>query len=115
MSLIKETLFYKYVSERKGLSIIEDEEFFILYKIANEKVLIEEMCVDFSKRANGKGKSAISQLSDIAKQNNCKEILGEIHLFDQGANNTLTAALLTGFQVIDAHNGTMLISKKVEV
>lgn len=114
MSLIRDTLFAKYIFERKGLSILEDENFFIFYKACGEELFIEDMSVDLAVRAIGKGKSAIGQLVEIAKQNNCKEITANIHLWDSGCNNTLAAALLTGFEVRAANNNILLISKSME-
>lgn len=112
--MIKNTLYAKYIKERKGVEVLEGFDFFIMYSVSGEELFIDEMFVDQPQRSIGKGKSAIGQLVEIAKQNNCKVITANVHLWDSGCNNTLTAALLTGFEVKAAQNNIILISKSVE-
>jgi hypothetical protein len=52
--MIKNTLYAKYILEREGLEILEDEFSFITYKIAGPECFIANMFIDQEKRKTGR-------------------------------------------------------------
>lgn len=111
--MLKQTLYYNYVKDRLGAEILEDDTGFIVYTINNGECFIHEMSVREIVRAQGYGKTLISDLEKIAKENNCHDITANIHLWDKNSSNTLIAALKTGFQVGKANNDVLLIFKNL--
>lgn len=113
--MIKETIYAKYIRERDGSQIIENEYGFIIYKISGEECFIKDMCVDLSSRTSGKGRELMNELEEIARANRCTFISGTIHLFDKNANDTLKKSLSVGFLVKEANNNILVIIKDMEV
>ncbi|NJM09340.1 MAG: hypothetical protein HC883_00110 [Bdellovibrionaceae bacterium] len=110
--MISNTLYAKYILEREGLRIIENESAFLTYKITDRECFIANMFVDWSKRNAGNGRALIEELMKVAED--CDVITANIWMWDPNANKTLQAALATGFVVAHAADGVLLISKKLK-
>ena len=108
------SLFAKYISDRQGHKILEDGAGFIIYKINEDECFIVDMYVDENIQQTGRGKNLISALADLARFEKCKYISANIHLWDKNANKTLLAALYTGFKVVKAEVGILVILKEIE-
>lgn len=110
---IKDTLYAKYIKEREGFDILENELGFLTYKIKPEDkdCFIGHMYIDESVRARGHGKSLIESLSEIALSNECEVISASVDLRDKHASRTIQAALRTGFQIYKAEYDVILIIK----
>lgn len=113
MSLLKNTLYYQYVKDRLNAEILEDDTGFIVYTIVGEECFIQEMAVRKGVCGMGYGKNLIADLEEIAKKAECKFISANVHLWDKGAPNTLTAAFKTGFELSQANNQIITIIKKI--
>ena len=61
-------------------------------------------------RKNGLGSDLIKDLIGLATFHKAEVITANIHLFDANANNTLMAALKTGFKVVRADQDILLIA-----
>lgn len=107
MGKISETLYAKYIEDRLNAKVLEDDLGFIIYKIAGEECFIIDM------KAGGNGRQLVDQLSQIAKNKNCKFISANIHLADDGANKTLISSLMVGFEVVRAEVGILSIVLKL--
>lgn len=112
--MIKDTMYAKYVKQRKNCEILENEYGFVVYKNTGDECFIDEMFVDESARKNGKGRELINALEQIAKSNYKKVITGNIYLNDPNCNETLISALLVGFKVVRAEHGLILILKEIK-
>lgn len=113
--MIADSLYAKYISQRSGFKVLEDKTGFIIYKITNDECFIVDMFVEDFFRQKGKGKELVDTLSDLARFEKCTFVSAHIHLFDNNANNTLHAALHTGFKVVRAENGILTIIKNLVV
>lgn len=114
MMRISETLFKKYISEREGKEIIENDLGFIIYKITQQECFIADMHVVSRSRRKGIGNSLFNQLYDLAKESKCKVITANIHLEDKNASNTLAASLKWGFKVQSCGHNILLIIKEIQ-
>jgi hypothetical protein len=112
--MIKDTLYAKYISQRAGYEILENEHGFVIYKINGEECFIVDMFVDNDKRGTGACKNLINSLVEIAKEKSCKFISGNIHLNDIGCNTTIVAAIYLGFKIIKAEFNILAIKKDLE-
>jgi len=112
--VIKDTIFAKYIEDRLGAKILENEFGFIFYIIKGAECFIQDMSIQESDRAKGKGRSLVYQLTKIAQDAGCEFLSANIHLFDKGANNTLIASMKAGFKVISAQNQILVITKDIK-
>lgn len=111
--MISSTLYAKYIEERTGGKILEDEFGFIEYRIAGTECFIVDSYVLPEKRKLGHMRALEGRLESIAIEAGCDHMTGNIHLGDSGASKTLVAAILIGFEVVAANAGVLLISKKL--
>lgn len=111
--MIQNTLFAKYLSEREGKRIIEDERGFIVYKVQGEECFIAELFVDESARGGSAFTDLLRHLSAEAKSEGCKVLTGNISLGAPGAMRVLAASLKRGFRVGAAEGGVLLMIKEV--
>lgn len=111
--MIQNTLFAKYLSEREGKQIIEDERGFIVYKIVGEECYLAEGFVSEEARGSSAASDLFRHLLAAAQAEGCKAITANIHLIDPGAMRTLAAALKRGFRVASANNNVLLIIREV--
>lgn len=114
MTFIKDTLYYKYVSEREGCEFLENSVGFIEYKINGEECFLKNMFIDPSERKTDVVYSMIDGLEKIALENGCKYISANIDLKDKGANRTVRASLKQGFKIERAGNDILLIIKRIK-
>lgn len=113
MEKLSNTLYAKYIKEREDLDIIENEVGFITYKTRALECFIADMFVDLEERGKRKGIKLLEELVVKAKDAGCTHITATVHLWDNGASNTLFAALKSGFKVAQAQNGSLLIVKDI--
>lgn len=111
---IQDTLYAKYIHEREGLSILEDESSFITYKFVEKECFIANMYIDPTQRGSLKLRNLIDQLSEIAKQNGCEVISANMYVEAKTIKMALIAALKIGFEIIAANNGALLIVKELK-
>lgn len=112
--MIKGTLYEKYAKERESCDILENEFGFVSYRIFESDCFIQDIYVDSECRKRGKFRELIELLEELALGAECKTITGNIFLNDQGANNTLMAALLVGFKVILSHPNCLTLMLSLE-
>lgn len=111
--MLNDTLYAKYIEERAGGKIIEDDRGFIAYRINGPECFIMEMYIAEDYRKGGAGREFIDKLSSIAKEHGCTHITGNVFLDLKGASNTLIAALMVGFRVAEGSKDAVLIVKEI--
>ena len=104
-----------YVEEREGLQVLEKGYGFVCYKINGEECFIQAIFIRKENRLKKMGTNLMDEISEIAKKEGCKFMTATITKFDSDATSSLRAALAYGFKLADANNGTILITKKIEV
>lgn len=104
-------LYANYIKEREGAKLLENQDGFASYKINGKELFIINMFIDQPKRSTGLFRKMINELSKYAFTNGCECLSANIHLWDEGANKTLLAALHLDFKVARAENGILLIIK----
>lgn len=107
--MIADTLYAKYMKEREGASIIENEHGFIVYKVVGSECFIIEMFVDQSARKSGVARALVERLA--CENMECTVVTGNIWLKKPGADTVLKASLACGFKVISASGDVLLIAK----
>lgn len=111
--MIQNTLFYKYISEREGKRIIEDERGFIVYKINGADCFIAEAFVDESARGTSAGMDLVRHLKAEAQAEGCKTISGTVWVNAKGSMRALRSGLKMGFKIVAAENDALLLVMEV--
>lgn len=114
MGLISETLYAKYIKERCGREVFENEHGFITYQIKGEECFLADMCIEPSKRGSRIFKDMIDHLTRIAKGSGCKVVTATIYMADAGKEHSISSALKVGFKILRAENGVILLGKEVQ-
>lgn len=110
--MIKNTLYAKYIKEREGAEVIENENGFVTYKIVkNECFLIN---IFSEKRQNGCARDLIDLLTQEAIDHKCDCITANVYLSDPNVTITTIFALKLGFKIVTANNNVLLIVKEVK-
>ena len=110
---LAETLYAKYLKEREGAFILENETTFLSYKFADKECFIINIHTEKSEQAKGNARKIIEKLAQIASDAACEVITANVYLWDANASQTLAAAIKVGFKVTAANNNVLVITKKV--
>jgi GNAT superfamily N-acetyltransferase len=110
--MIKDTLYAKYIKERQGREILENEDGFIIYEVIGKECFIADMFVVKDVRNLGVGADLIKKL--ILKNTDCEIITATIWLWDKGAKNTLRAAMAVGFELLRTEPGCLIVAKNIK-
>lgn len=108
------SLYARYIKEREGKSIIENEDSFVSYKINGPEVYLSDIFISEESRTLSRFRALINQVAEIGKANECDIITANIHLADPNANKTLKVSMHVGFKVKDANGGILLLVKKIK-
>jgi len=111
---IKDTLYAKYIKEREGFEVLENEFCFLTYVINQKECFIGHFYTDESCRGQGKARELVESLSEVAAYNECELISASIDLRDKGASKTMQAALRVGFEIAKAECGVIVIVKHLK-
>ncbi len=109
MARLSDTLYAKYILERHGHKIIENDFGFIVYGILKTELFIVDMEIAEDERRRGHATSLIDQLIDLEKE--CTVVTANIWLKKKGSGVILMAALRRGFDVVSANNDILLVAK----
>jgi hypothetical protein len=109
--MIKSTLYAKYIKEREGFEVLENEFSFLTYVInPNKECFIGHLYVDSKLREQGNCRNIINGLKIVAKKRGCNNIVASIDLRDKNASHTILCALQIGFKILSANNNLIVIS-----
>lgn len=89
--------FGKYISEREGKLILENEHGFFTYKISGEECYIEDIYIKKESRKLGIASQMANMVAEMAIAAGCKYLTGTCIPSTQGATNSLRAMLSYGF------------------
>ena len=114
------SLYGDYVKEREGREIIEKEWGFATYKFVKdrgetESCYIIDIYVKPKNRTNGFAKNLLKEINDIAKQSDCKQLLGSVDLLANNPTDSLKTLLAVGFELHSIDRSTIYMRKKVDL
>ena len=87
------SLFADYIQERLNKGIIESEDGFATYIIANEEVYIEDIYIVPAKRNTGLAAKMADEIAEIAKAKGCTVLVGSVAPQANGATDSLKVLL----------------------
>lgn len=107
-------LLANYIKEREGYDSLITDEGFALYKIMGPECYIKDIYVHPDYRNKGIASELADQITHIAKQNGCKNLIGSVST-DCGNPTMSTKVLLAyGFTITVAIHGGILFKKGIE-
>jgi hypothetical protein len=116
MSLIKDTLYAKYILEREEMNILEDEYCFVTYRILGQSLYVKDAHIEESKRGGFTYKRFLNELIEIAKAQDCRAIMTTVYLWDKNKDYNLQCNLKAGFKVVSVgleEGGFITLAKNI--
>ena len=110
---IKDTLYYQYLKQRNVSEVLENENGFLIYSITKRGAFIEDAFVKPEARKNHVMSGLVSQLESIAQELGIEWIFAHVQIKDPGRRETLVAAFINGFELVDSNEAFLTIAKKI--
>lgn len=103
----------RYIYEREGKSIYEDERGFVTYVFWPQQgaVYMEDIYVAYEHRGAGVTYELVKQVEEVAKLKGYKKLVGSVRPTANGATTSLKGMLAHGFEV-DSCDGNLIWFKK---
>lgn len=111
--MIKDTLFYDYLKQRNQSDVLENEDGFLIYSITQRGAFIEDAYVRPEARQKRVMSELVAKLEGIAKELCLEWIVAHVQLKDPGRKDTLIAAFMNGFDLVDSNEAFLTIAKKI--
>lgn len=112
------SLYGKYIAEREGVSIIEEDFGFVSYAFydtaAGKRLYVHDMFILLEERRSGKGKLFRDMLIQLAKDNNCTHIMSAVDVTTNKATESLVFQIKMGSKVVGADKNIINLFYKVE-
>lgn len=108
------SLYGKYINEREGREIVENEYGFITYIINEENCFIHDAFVLPEYRRNGAAKLLMNEIIKKARENGCKFLVAGVCPSTFGSNEALKIQLNYGFKLSSSTNNYIILKKSLE-
>ncbi|MEZ0208561.1 MAG: GNAT family N-acetyltransferase [Candidatus Paceibacterota bacterium] len=110
------SLYARYILEREGKSIIEDERGFATYSFLPDlrAVYIEDIFVDKAFRNQNVASEYADQIATEAKSKNYKQLIGSVDPRAIGATSSLKVLLAYGFQLDSVAENLIYFKKQID-
>lgn len=93
------TLYARYIAEREGFSIIENEHGFATFVIGEDSIYLRDLYVIPDKRRSNVATSLVDEVADVGRTYKCKLLTGSVSVRSHTATENLTAVLAYGMRV----------------
>jgi len=107
-------MWINYAKERFGYESLEEEWGFLLFTVAPPLLAVQELYVKPEFRKNKNALDLLNRVSKIGKERGCTHLWTQVWMNDKGRSRTMTAGLAYGFQMIEASNGRIIMTKEIE-
>lgn len=107
------SLYGDYIKEREDFDIVENKFGFATFKITGEECYIRDIYVMPEFRQLDIASGLANQVTDIAKENGCKWLLGSVAVNSKGSTPSLKVLLGYGFDLFSYQNGLILFKKEI--
>lgn len=105
--------YQKYLEEREGYSLIEDENGFASYKIFGDECYIRDIFVVKGARDQKVGSGYCDQIVEIAKAAGCKYLTGTVVPEAKGSTVSLMAIIKYGFKLHSSTQEKIVLMKEL--
>lgn len=103
----------RYIKEKAGHELIENDFGFITYEVGKDFVHIHDLWVDPDFRDKGYGSNLVAEVIKKGKMNDCKYLTACVQLNANNLTDTLKAQLHYGFLVVGANENEIKLIKEI--
>ena len=107
------SLYAKYIQERDGKHIIEDDRGFVVYSFRQDAVYVEDIYILPEFRHSGLAREMTDQVAVIAKEKGLKKLLGSVVVGNSHTEYNLIGYIKYGFKVDSCSNNFILLTKEI--
>lgn len=108
------SLWADYKKEREGKEILEKEDGFAIYSWTQDGgCYIEDIYVKPDKRKSGLAREMADQIKIIAKERECKFILGSVLCGANGDTDSLKVLLSYGMKLWEVHGNLIIFGQEI--
>lgn len=104
----------KYLEERENISYIEEEHGFATYKIIGQDVYLQDIWVEKDFRQTKLASEMADKIVKIAKQKQCKRLIGSVVPSANNSTTSLKVLLGYGFKLFKSQDNFILFEKLIE-
>lgn len=107
------SLFGKYISERLGHGIVENDHGFATYSFEPQGVYIRDLYVDPDHRHNKAASKLADQIILKAKERGCTKVFGSVQPSTNNSTDSLKVLLAYGFKLSSCTNDFILMEMSI--
>lgn len=108
-----ESNYARYIREREGKHIVEDDYGFATYIYLDEHCYIEDIFVRKEFRTQGHASRYADQIAEEAKQKGFKKLLGSVCPQAMGADQSLKVLQAYGFKLLSSDKNLIYLEKEI--
>lgn len=106
------SLYSKYIKEREGANILENDKAFCSYRLEDKGLFICDIYVDEKYRKSNIGKELVDEVESLAKEKGLKESYCTVCVTSLNIADSCIFVRKCGYEPINA-KGTLIYFKKV--
>jgi hypothetical protein len=107
------SLYAKYIREREGKLIIENDKGFITYSLLPNGAYVYDMFIEMEHRMSGEGTKLMNEVVEQAKTANCPHLYGGICPAANGATDAVKFAISYGMRLDSAQPNYIVFKKDI--
>ncbi len=108
------SLYKDYIKEREDKDIVESDDGFATFKIfPNGECYLQDLYVVPSKRQSGLATELANKIVDIARERNCKTLVGSVCTDDQNATRNMKVFLAYGMRINKVMGNMIFLNKDI--
>jgi len=109
----KLTKYARYIKEKAGHELIENDFGFITYEVSDNCVHIHDLWIDSDYRDKGHGSNLVGMVIEQGKINGCKYLSSCVQINTNNVTETLKAQLHYGFLIVGANENEIKLAKEI--
>ena len=107
------SLYSDYIKEREGYNTIEDDTFFVTFKKLDDALYVRDIYITPEYRSKGKSVEIGKLTESIAKEMNCKALLGSVDKGTIGWERNIDIMLKFGYTQISEDKDFIQFQKEL--
>lgn len=107
------SLYGEYIKERLNREIIENDKGFATYYFLNDSCYIENIFIKKEFRHSGEASSLADQISQIAKEKKCNQLIGTVMPSANNSTDSLETLLAYGFKLSNSIQDFIVMVKEL--
>jgi predicted GNAT superfamily acetyltransferase len=107
------SLYAQYVAEKDGMSVLEKEHGFAVFRVQSDTVYLRDIFVVEAKRKTHLAKEMADEVAEIARRKGCKYMTGTVNPNLPSATNSILVLAAYGMNLISANQDALLFGKEI--